>query len=196
MPVRARVTTTKGVPPAEWPADYVFPERPWNNSDGTKVKILGVKMVRNQMSRIVIKDGTPEAQVMQDSQKVFGRKPSAEANRMRNSMQHLLNRIGTKLTQLTRQRPKPAPKSRPRLGPQRVPQPKPRAAVHNPMPAHRAPPAKQRAENPPDAPIPKRPRATSATRRLLIMHMGYRNNVARYNAGVVMGGSKNRTNIV
>ena len=42
MPLHADVTTTKGVPPAEWPADYVFPERPWNNPDDTEVKMLGV----------------------------------------------------------------------------------------------------------------------------------------------------------
>ena len=117
-------------------------------------------MVRNLLSRIVTKDGTPEAQVIQDSQELFGRKHSGEANRMRDSMQHLLNRTDTKLTQLTRQRPKPAPKPRSKPGPQRVPKPKPRAAVHNPVPAHPAPPAKRRAEDPPDAPIPKRARAT------------------------------------
>ena len=110
MPLPAGVTTTKGVPPAEWPADYVFPDRPWNNPDDTEVKILGVKIVPNLLSRIVINDGTPEVQVIHDSQEVFGTKPSGEAKRMRDSMQHLLNRIDTKLTQLTRQRPRPAPK--------------------------------------------------------------------------------------
>ena len=45
MPLPAGVTTTKGVPPAEWPADYVFPQKPWNNPDDTEVKILGVKIV-------------------------------------------------------------------------------------------------------------------------------------------------------
>ena len=40
-------------------------------------------MVQNLLSRIVIKDGTPEAQVIQDSHEVFGRKPYGEANRMR-----------------------------------------------------------------------------------------------------------------
>ena len=68
-------------------------------------------MVRSLLSRIVIKDGTPEAQEKQDSQEVFGWKPAGEANRMRDNMQHLLNRIDTKLTQLTRQGPKPAPKT-------------------------------------------------------------------------------------
>ena len=64
MPLLAGVTTTEGVPPAKWPADSVFP-------DDTKVKILGVQMVGNLLSRIVIKDGTPESQVIQDSHEVF-----------------------------------------------------------------------------------------------------------------------------
>ena len=82
MPLPAGLTTTKGVPPDEWPADYVFPNRPWRNPDDTKVKILGLKMVRNLLRRIVIKDGTPEGHEIKDSQEVFGKKPSAEANRI------------------------------------------------------------------------------------------------------------------
>ena len=101
-----------------------FSDRPWNNLDDTEVKLLRIKMVQNLLSSIVIKDGTPEAHVIQDSQEVFGRKPSGEANRTTDNMQHLLNRIDSKLTQLTRQRLKLAPKLVPKPGPQKVPQPK------------------------------------------------------------------------
>ena len=160
MPLPAGVTFTKAAPQAKWQADYVFPDRPWKNLDHTKGKTLGVKMVKNLLSHIVIKDGTPEARVTQDSQEVFGTKPSGEANRMRDIMQHLLNRIETLLTQLTRQRPKPTPKPTPKPGPQMVPEPNPTTGVHNTMLARLAPLAKWRAEDPPDAPIPKRPRAT------------------------------------
>ena len=155
MPLPPGATTTKGVPPAEWPADYAFPNRAWNNCDDTEVKIVGVKMVRNLLSHIVIKDGTPQAQVIHDSQEVLGTKPSGEANRMRDSMQHLLNRIDTKLTQLTRQRPKLAAKTKPKPGPQSVPEPKPRAAVHNLVPVRPTALAKRRAKDPLDAPIPQ-----------------------------------------
>ena len=86
MPLRGGVTTTKRVPPAAWPADYVFADRLWTNPDDLEVKILGVKMVQNLLSRIVIKDNAVVEQVIQDGQEVFGRKPSGEAHRMRDSM--------------------------------------------------------------------------------------------------------------
>ena len=81
-------------------------------------------MVRSLLSPIVIKDGTPEAQVRHDSQEVFARKPSGEAKRMRDNMRHLLNLIDTKQTQLTRQPRKPARKPKPKPDPERVPEPK------------------------------------------------------------------------
>ena len=92
MPLRPGATSTKGGPATEGPQDFTFPAHVWDMPSATTTKLLGVKMVRNLLSQIVVWDGTPIADVVNESQTVFGQLPADEANHATHSVTQILTR--------------------------------------------------------------------------------------------------------
>ena len=126
MPLHPGATSTKGVPTIEWPHDFTFLAHLWDMPSATTAKLLGVKMVRNLLSPIVVRDGTPIGDVVDESQTVFGQLPADETYRATHSVTQLLFRLDAKIAQV--QRPPVDGAVRPCPKPEPKPKPKPQAA--------------------------------------------------------------------
>ena len=92
-------TSTKGVPATKWPQDFTFPARLWDMPFAIAIKVVGVKMVQNLLSPIVVRNGTRVDNVVKESQTVFGRLPADEANRATHSVPQLLTHLDAKIAE-------------------------------------------------------------------------------------------------
>ena len=137
---------SKGRPCTPWPRSFTFPDRLWVDPPDLTVKVWAVKMIRNLMAPIELRDGTTIPQVVQQAQDVFGSVPSPNIEPLTFQSQRLLALIDQKLM-MHRPKPKPKPKpqaaahSRPQAAPNQLgPKPKPKPGPQPPPHVIQRPP--------------------------------------------------------
>ena len=124
---------SQGRPYTAWPPGFTFPDRLWVDPPDLTVKVQAVKLLRNLMAPIELRDGTTAPEAMQQAQDIFGAMPSPNIEALTIESQRLLASIDEKLLN-NRPKPKPKPKPRPKAA-HGLPKPKPK-----PKPGPRPPP--------------------------------------------------------
>ena len=155
VPLTSHVTST-GRPYTAWPQSYTFPDRLWVSPPDLTVKVQAVKMMRNLLAPIEIRDGTIIPDADQQFQEVFGTIPLHTTKPLTAHKNQLLVRIDQKLL-LHRPRPKPKPRG---------------AAQRQPRPArHRG-----NIPNPPKPQNPPKPNPSQLLGQLIVRHGHTRRN--------------------